>query len=209
MTDVLPRLDGAFDGSDRRTLDRRQLLRAGAWAAPVLVLATASPAMANATSGTAIPTTSNLNLEFSNFSVWKATSGVKLKEAPWYYAAFDGIEGNTQVGFNYIDPAVVVTTIYLEISVPKQGMSTTKATVHDKSRAGWVAEQPATTDTSIIYKFTWTGTLLSNTGDRYAQLYFTLPGDHSNVTTVGLPKSLTVLTTSPQANPTSTGGTVS
>lgn len=73
MTDVLPRLDGAFDGSDRRTLDRRQLLKAGAWAAPVLVLATASPAMANATSGggsggetpTKAPT-------FSDYFVWNA-----------------------------------------------------------------------------------------------------------------------------------------
>lgn len=46
MTDVLPRLDGAFDGSDKRALDRRQLLKAGAWAAPVLLLATATPAAA-------------------------------------------------------------------------------------------------------------------------------------------------------------------
>lgn len=46
MTDVLPRLDGAFDEIDRRTIDRRQLLRAGAWAAPVIVLATAAPAAA-------------------------------------------------------------------------------------------------------------------------------------------------------------------
>lgn len=55
MTDVLPRLEDAFDGSDRKTLDRRQLLKAGAWAAPVIVLATAAPAAAN-TSGTT-PTT--------------------------------------------------------------------------------------------------------------------------------------------------------
>ncbi|HYP73168.1 MAG TPA: hypothetical protein VEP72_03710 [Microbacterium sp.] len=46
MTDTLPRLDGAFDGSDARTLNRRQLIRAGAWAAPVIVLATAAPAAA-------------------------------------------------------------------------------------------------------------------------------------------------------------------
>lgn len=46
MTDVLPRLDGAFDGSDKRALDRRQLIKAGAWAAPVLLLATATPAAA-------------------------------------------------------------------------------------------------------------------------------------------------------------------
>lgn len=52
MHDALPRLDGAFDdasdGSERTGLDRRQLLKLGAWAAPVIVLATAAPAAAAA-----------------------------------------------------------------------------------------------------------------------------------------------------------------
>lgn len=47
MTDVRARgdLGPAFD-EKTPTLDRRQLLRAGAWAAPVIVLATAAPAAA-------------------------------------------------------------------------------------------------------------------------------------------------------------------
>ncbi|RLK48007.1 hypothetical protein [Microbacterium telephonicum] len=49
MQDALPRLDDAFDGSKRNGMDRRQLLKMGAWAAPVIVLATAAPAAAAST----------------------------------------------------------------------------------------------------------------------------------------------------------------
>ena len=49
MTEQLPPL-GVDDADDRRALGRRQLLRAGVWAAPVLVLATPGPAMAAAQS---------------------------------------------------------------------------------------------------------------------------------------------------------------
>lgn len=51
MQDALPRLDDAFDGSKRNGMDRRQLLKMGAWAAPVIVLATAAPAAATSGSG--------------------------------------------------------------------------------------------------------------------------------------------------------------
>lgn len=68
MTELLPRLGGSFDESDRKTLDRRQLLRAGAWAAPVIVLATAAPAAAN-TSLNTTPTTGNANVDAAALAV--------------------------------------------------------------------------------------------------------------------------------------------
>lgn len=47
-------IDGILMGDDeRKRLNRRQLLKAGAWAAPALVLATAAPAAANASPATA------------------------------------------------------------------------------------------------------------------------------------------------------------
>ncbi|GEM_PF-6658235 len=46
MTDVLSRLPEAEESTERRGLSRRQLIKAGAWAAPVIVLATATPAAA-------------------------------------------------------------------------------------------------------------------------------------------------------------------
>ncbi len=46
MTDVLSRLPEAEESAERRGLSRRQLIKAGAWAAPVIVLATATPAAA-------------------------------------------------------------------------------------------------------------------------------------------------------------------
>lgn len=47
-------IDGILMGDDeRKRLNRRQLLKAGAWAAPALVLATAAPAAANTSPATA------------------------------------------------------------------------------------------------------------------------------------------------------------
>jgi hypothetical protein len=55
MSDALPRLDGAFDGSDGQGIDRRRLLKVGAWAAPVIMLATAAPAAAASGPATTTP----------------------------------------------------------------------------------------------------------------------------------------------------------
>jgi|GEM_PF-3435174 len=46
MTDVLSRHNGAAEPTERHSLSRRQLIKVGAWAAPVIVLATAAPAAA-------------------------------------------------------------------------------------------------------------------------------------------------------------------
>lgn len=92
MADLLPRLGGAFDESDKRTLDRRQLIRAGAWAAPVLVLATASPAMAAQVSSAtpaapprAVGVPGGGTGMLPNYLVG-ATS---ITAAPWYGAGWD------------------------------------------------------------------------------------------------------------------------
>lgn len=45
MAQQLPQV-GVDDAADQHALDRRQVLRAGVWAAPVIVLATAAPAAA-------------------------------------------------------------------------------------------------------------------------------------------------------------------
>ena len=50
MTDTLAR---ALASADDHTIDRRKLLKVGAWAAPVVVLAAAVPAAS--ASGTTIP----------------------------------------------------------------------------------------------------------------------------------------------------------
>lgn len=47
MTDRPTRVDTDADDTDDHRIDRRQLLRIGAWAAPVIVLATAAPAAAS------------------------------------------------------------------------------------------------------------------------------------------------------------------
>lgn len=67
MTAVLPRLERAFDEPDRRAIDRRTLLRAGAWAAPVIVLATAAPAAAASADPASTPAP-----RFSDYFVWDA-----------------------------------------------------------------------------------------------------------------------------------------
>lgn len=68
MTDVRARgdLGPAFD-EKTPTLDRRQLIRAGAWAAPVIVLATAAPAAA-AQSNTGNVPASALSVDAYNLS---------------------------------------------------------------------------------------------------------------------------------------------
>lgn len=53
MAIELPVIDDAFNTT---TTSRRQLLKAGAWAAPVIVLATAAPASANASTDPVVPT---------------------------------------------------------------------------------------------------------------------------------------------------------
>ena len=46
MSEALQRIDGASEEAPTRGLSRRQLVQAGVWAAPVVVLATAAPASA-------------------------------------------------------------------------------------------------------------------------------------------------------------------
>lgn len=46
MSEDFERAENAFSTSAKQGLDRRQLIKAGAWAAPALVLATAAPAAA-------------------------------------------------------------------------------------------------------------------------------------------------------------------
>src|SRR4051812_910081 len=93
--------EGAFSqAADNSGMDRRQLLRAGAWAAPVIVLATASPASAASTDPY------ELVLDGTNFNFGWSSSGQRT-----------GIVGSTQVRVVFHPDAATITGITLVVQL--------------------------------------------------------------------------------------------
>lgn len=198
MTDVLPRLDGAFDGSDRRTLDRRQLLKAGAWAAPVIVLATAAPAAATS------PTDANTpwNSTVLTSSLWGLTVGGNPNNTQY----FSGIDGNAYPAIKGKQGAPAVNSIVLTITVPKAGMRAEKPTVRADS-PGWSPSTPGYVEhaDTIDYVFLWSGAQAAQSYHQF-RLNFTLPGAGvGTLPSAVLPKKVSMIATSQQILGTTSG----
>lgn len=102
MTSTEP---AALPTSDRSGLDRRQLLRAGAWAAPAVLLATAVPAQA-ASDPTTDPTISNPGLV--------ALAAICTKT---------GALNKTKHGFTLTNNASIPVTVTLDLDAQAWGLS--------------------------------------------------------------------------------------
>ena len=146
MTDVLPRLEGAFDGSDRKTLDRRQLLKAGAWAAPVIVLATAAPAAA----------TSPLRATL----VWNGFPGAYRtwagKSTAGYYVQF-------QIGNSYTNDRVTVNGLTVTLTVPSDLVGTATPYFTSQNASRWsVTSVGADVEGKRVITLSYSGSLTAN-----------------------------------------------
>ncbi|WP_394554469.1 hypothetical protein ACDF64_07405 [Agromyces sp. MMS24-JH15] len=137
-------------GDAAATIDRRTLLKAGAWTAPVLVLATATPAAA--ASGTASGALTFTNLTYD----WVSGDG----------GSFVGLRANTNVGF-YTNPVGTVSAVVLVIEIENaDGIFQVGGVpvLDPQSVPGWAATGGGVAiDVGgvpwIRYTFTWTGAL--------------------------------------------------
>lgn len=181
---------------------RRKLLAAAAWTVPVIATVTATPAFA--------ASQSVVSLEFTHFTAWKSTHWVSLDHAPWGYQALDSLAGNlgVQEGYNQ-QPAVLVTSIVVIISVPRAGMSSAQARVGSGSSSGWQATSTSVSADTISYSFLWTGSISSDSGSRAVGLNFELPATGAQVENNWFPKTLTAVATSATANSASSSAIVS
>lgn len=154
----------------KKTIDRRTLLKAGAWAAPVIVLSTAAPAAA--ASGTATG-----KLDFTNVSYY------------WAYGpgGVVGLTANTTVGFKHGGTGTI-TSILLMVQInnangtylvggkpaillgaPGWTVSQVGTTIVDRHRVPW-----------IQYGFLWTGTLVPIGYTALLEATFPLAEAHPN-----------------------------
>lgn len=199
MTEVLPRLEGAFDGSDRKTLDRRQLLKAGAWAAPVIVLATAAPAAAN-TSGNTTPTSgAKATVHMYNFSQqgitthWSAAKNANV---------VDALKGQLTFQSDW-SSSVAVTSATVTLTVTSAtGLLEQKAVVADNPnwKSTSVSKVTDATGSAMIYVFTFVGSVSAQ--QTCPPLIYSLLADgQSTGAEIGL-KQATGVFSSPQASST-------
>jgi len=154
MTDVLPRLDGAFDDSDAKTLNRRQLIRAGAWAAPVIVLATAAPAAAQ--SITDPGPYAGATWEFSAASLafkgeWYAATGFTTKLAL----------ANTTAAV--ATAAGTISAITVDAVYPLTQFSGTPANPTAVAGTGWSFLSKSVGTSTVTYHFTYAATVAKGT----------------------------------------------
>ncbi|WP_292836215.1 hypothetical protein [Microbacterium sp.] len=185
MNIELPRSATAFDVPTKQ-LNRRQLVKAGAWAAPAVILAVATPP-ASASTPAPAPTPGIPDLVFTNLSAGAQTRyvpGHSLASPPWWvagYAVLNRIDGNTSVGLSYFatDPTAAVTSITLTLTVSDAtGLLGTKPTV--TSGSGWVASSGALSGATATYVFSWAGSISAGQAGQpgyTSQLTFSLPSD--------------------------------
>lgn len=139
-TDAFAGAGAALEAERPAGLSRRQLLRAGVWAAPALVLATAAPAAA-ASAPTKVPARMYTFSQNCISEVWDGKANV--------VTAFFGA-----VNFQPGGPATV-TGATLTLTLDKKGLEETKPIV--VSGAGWVAATAAAHGNSMVYTFVWAG----------------------------------------------------
>ena len=138
---------------ERRTLDRRQLLKAGAWAAPVLVLATAAPAAAASTPDPA-PAQPAVDIDVYTFAQdnfeTRSTDAGNLTLAMRGHTCFN-------VRWNATNP---VTALTLTITTPAAGLLEQTPIV--ESGDGWKAVSAARQGASMTYTFVFAGNVAAN-----------------------------------------------
>lgn len=192
MSHSLPPSTDADATAAPATLRRRQLLQAGVWAAPVIVLAAAAPAAAASS---------------------MATIAIANTYATWVYdgnANRSAIVGAVQITAPSQTPQATVSGISLTIVVTGTAMADTDPI--NTSGAGWSYLSRSVTGGaygSATFAFSYTGTITSGAGQTTTGasptttgvLNFTFP-----VAVAGIITSGTVVTfnaSAPQANPTS------
>ncbi|WP_426323938.1 hypothetical protein [Microbacterium sp. E-13] len=120
MLNTSARAESADDARAKRGVSRRQLVKAGAWAAPAIVMTTAAPA--HAASGPA--PVAELQLGFESPSLFYA----------WGANSADGIGGKLKVTLAATTGAGSSGAITVQVALDAAGLSTAAPTV---SGAGW------------------------------------------------------------------------
>ncbi len=120
MLNTSARAESADDARAKRGVSRRQLVKAGAWAAPAIVMTTAAPA--HAASGPAPVAELQLGFEAASlFYAWGANSA-------------DGIGGKLKVTLAATTGAGSSGAVTVQVALDATGLSTAAPTV---SGAGW------------------------------------------------------------------------
>lgn len=156
------------------------------WAAPALVLATATPAAAAGS-------LENGELKFTHMVAWVDGSPTPT-----------GLAGTTGVQTQYSDTAQNVTTLTVTFQVAKQGMAVAPAQV--VSGAGWTPAGATSDDTSVYYTVAWAGTMDPSLTQVTSELRFVLPG--SGLDSSAFPKAAQATVASPQASGETRSGTI-
>lgn len=176
-------------------IDRRQLLRAGAWAAPALILATAAPAAA----AQSVTPVSSTPLSVGTPTAWMVTShqGGSAKSA--------GLQGFLQIEKQWAQNATTVGPFTIVITVPKNNGFTAATPTVRGGAPGWSAVSGVVSGANIVYTFL-NSQVITNNGYWQLQLEYALPGDNKNINSMSFPFTLTqtVAATGGTGNTTST-----
>lgn len=168
---------------------RRQLLKAGAWAAPVVVLAAAVPAASASPQGQG-------QIGFTNITGWIVTAGPNLT----------AIAGTTQFQAAWSDDAKTITSATVVITLPAAGMVAAAPTVV-AGNSEWTAGTGTISGADAVYEFVWGGSIDPSIPGISTPLEFTLPAT-GTVADAGFPKTAIAVLTSPQASGDTESGTI-
>jgi hypothetical protein len=127
----------------RRHIDRRTVVRMGAWTVPVVSLAAAAPALAaSAAKG---------KLKFDTFNVFGAD-----------YTKGKPTSAQSQIQAENVYTAGGPTLTTLTVLVTYPGSRVTGAAAQSVSGSGWTAGSPTQSGSDWVYSFVWTGSLASS-----------------------------------------------
>ena len=125
----------------RRPIDRRSVIRAGAWTVPVVSLAVAAPALAaSATKGT---------LRFDTFNVFGADYNNKGKPT--------SAQSQVQVQNVFTAGGPTLTSVTVLVTYPASRVDGTAP--QSVTGSGWSFGSATQSGTTWIYSFVWVGTL--------------------------------------------------
>lgn len=163
-----------------RALDRRSLLKAGAWAAPAIAAVTAVP------SKVASPPTPRATVYMDTFS----QNGVGTHNVKGYGNVVDAFRGTAGFRSDRTSP-LTVTTALLTLKVPAVGLVAEPAEITDGA-ANWKSQSVSKVvegkETYFIYVLLFTGEVPPK--GKSADVKYTLKGDGSTLKTVATPKTV-------------------
>lgn len=169
-------------------MDRRTLLRATVWAAPVVLIAAPAPAMAASAVGDAV-----INL---SGGFWVTVSAGQLQS----------IDGTAKFQSLFSNTANNVTSATLTITLPAAGMVAAAPTV-TSGASQWAGASGSLVGTDMVYTIAWFGDVDPSGPEGSTQVAFSLPGQ-GNVADAGFPKGFVASITSPQAMTDTKSGTI-